>query len=52
MAINPENNSLWTAVNERDDIGEDLVPDYLTEVKRGGFYGWPYAYFGPNPILD
>ena len=49
MAINPENNLLWTAVNERDDIGEDLVPDYMTEVKRGGFYGWPYAYFGQNP---
>ncbi|WP_439580919.1 PQQ-dependent sugar dehydrogenase [Dyadobacter bucti] len=44
----PESNELWTAVNERDKLGDDLVPDYITSVKEGGFYGWPYAYFGPN----
>ncbi len=48
MAINPFNNQLWTTVNERDDLGDDLVPDYFTSVKRSAFYGWPYAYFGPN----
>ena len=37
---------LWTAVNERDEIGSDLVPDYMTSVRDGGFYGWPYSYFG------
>jgi glucose/arabinose dehydrogenase len=41
-------NVLWTVVNERDEIGSDLVPDYLTSVKDGGFYGWPYSYFGSN----
>lgn len=44
----PGTNILWTAVNERDKIGNDLVPDYITSVKEGGFYGWPYAYFGDN----
>jgi glucose/arabinose dehydrogenase len=44
----PGTGTLWTAVNERDELGDDLVPDYLTSVKPGGFYGWPYAYFGPN----
>jgi glucose/arabinose dehydrogenase len=39
---------LWTVVNERDEIGSDLVPDYLTSVKDGGFYGWPFSYFGAN----
>jgi glucose/arabinose dehydrogenase len=37
---------LWTVVNERDEIGSDLVPDYLTSVKEGGFYGWPYSWYG------
>lgn len=46
MAWNPANNELWTAVNERDELGDDLVPDYITSVKQGGFYGWPYSYFG------
>lgn len=46
MAWNPANNELWTAVNERDELGDDLVPDYITSVKEGGFYGWPYSYFG------
>ncbi len=48
MAWEPVTNTLWTAVNERDMLGDDLVPDYITSVKEGGFYGWPYAYFGPN----
>ena len=48
MGIAPGTNELWTVVNERDELGDDLVPDYLTHVKEGGFYGWPYAYFGPN----
>jgi glucose/arabinose dehydrogenase len=39
---------LWTVVNERDELGSDLVPDYLTSVKRGAFYGWPYSYYGPH----
>lgn len=50
MDWNPINKELWTAVNERDDLGDDLVPDYITSVKKGGFYGWPYSYFGN--ILD
>ena len=45
---NPANNSLWTAVNERDGLGDDLVPDYLTEVRDGAFYGWPFSYIGRN----
>ncbi|WP_428660533.1 PQQ-dependent sugar dehydrogenase [Runella sp.] len=49
MAWAPGTSTLWTAVNERDELGDDLVPDYMTSVKEGGFYGWPYAYFGPNP---
>ncbi|CAA9891632.1 L-sorbosone dehydrogenase [Candidatus Methylobacter favarea] len=44
----PSSGSLWTVVNERDEIGSDLVPDYLTSVKDGGFYGWPYSYFGQH----
>jgi glucose/arabinose dehydrogenase len=44
----PQSGALWTAVNERDEIGNDLVPDYMTSVKDGGFYGWPYSYFGRN----
>ncbi|MEN2400234.1 sorbosone dehydrogenase family protein [Flavobacterium sp. MC2016-06] len=50
MDWNPANGELWTAVNERDELGDDLVPDYATCVKRGGFYGWPYSYYGN--ILD
>ena len=48
MAIQPGTTTLWTAVNERDKLGDELVPDYLTSVKEGGFYGWPLAYYGPN----
>jgi len=44
----PGSNVLWTAVNERDELGDDLVPDYMTSVKDGGFYGWPYSYFGQH----
>lgn len=40
---------LWTAVNERDELGDELVPDYLTSVKEGGFYGWPFSYWGKHP---
>lgn len=46
--FNPANGALWVAVNERDEIGPDLVPDYMTSVQDGGFYGWPYSYFGQN----
>jgi glucose/arabinose dehydrogenase len=46
MDWNPVSKELWTAVNERDELGDNLVPDYITSVKRGGFYGWPYSYFG------
>jgi glucose/arabinose dehydrogenase len=48
MAWAPGTKKLWTAVNERDKLGDDLVPDYVTSVKKGGFYGWPYAYFGQH----
>jgi glucose/arabinose dehydrogenase len=48
MDWNPVTGDLWTAVNERDEIGSDLVPDYMTSVKDGGFYGWPYSYFGDH----
>src|SRR5262245_2990333 len=44
----PESQTLWAAVQERDGLGDDLVPDYFTAIKPGGFYGWPYAYIGPN----
>jgi glucose/arabinose dehydrogenase len=44
----PGTNVLWTVVNERDELGSDLVPDYLTSVQDGGFYGWPYSYYGPH----
>jgi glucose/arabinose dehydrogenase len=46
MDWEPATGALWTVVNERDELGSDLVPDYLTSVKRGAFYGWPYSYFG------
>jgi glucose/arabinose dehydrogenase len=46
MAWEPESGALWAAVNERDELGSDLVPDYMTAVHDGGFYGWPYSYFG------
>jgi hypothetical protein len=46
MAWAPETDALWVAVNERDELGSDLVPDYMTSVRDGGFYGWPYSYYG------
>ncbi|HEU4456596.1 MAG TPA: sorbosone dehydrogenase family protein [Longimicrobium sp.] len=46
MAWEPETGMLWTSVNERDELGSDLVPDYMTSVREGGFYGWPYSYYG------
>ena len=60
LAWQPGTQRLWAVVNERDELGSDLVPDYLTEVKEGGFYGWPWSYFGrhvdprvqpPNPEM-
>ncbi|VVN89831.1 PQQ-dependent sugar dehydrogenase [Pseudomonas fluorescens] len=48
LAWEPQTGALWTAVNERDEIGSDLVPDYITSVKDGGFYGWPYSYYGQH----
>jgi glucose/arabinose dehydrogenase len=48
LAWQPHSGALWTAANERDEIGSDLVPDYMTSVKDGAFYGWPYSYFGQH----
>lgn len=48
LAWEPDSGALWTAVNERDEIGSDLVPDYITSVKDGGFYGWPWSYYGQH----
>lgn len=48
MDLQPQSGVLWTVVNERDEIGSDLVPDYLTSVKDGAFYGWPYSYYGQH----
>jgi glucose/arabinose dehydrogenase len=48
LAWEPSSGALWTAVNERDELGSDLVPDYMTSVKDGAFYGWPYSYYGQH----
>ncbi|MGH9673199.1 MAG: PQQ-dependent sugar dehydrogenase [Bryobacteraceae bacterium] len=48
MRFYPNTDTLWAAVQERDRLGDDLVPDYFTSIRQGGFYGWPYAYVGPN----
>ena len=48
LAIQPGTGQLWAVVNERDELGPNLVPDYLTSVREGGFYGWPYSYWGQN----
>ncbi|WP_175652412.1 PQQ-dependent sugar dehydrogenase [Pseudomonas sp. Marseille-P9899] len=48
LAWEPRSGQLWTAVNERDEIGSDLVPDYITSVRDGGFYGWPFSYYGQH----
>ncbi len=49
LAISPKTGELWCSVNERDQLGDNLVPDYITHVQDGGFYGWPYYYMGGNP---
>ncbi|MBS1659533.1 MAG: sorbosone dehydrogenase family protein [Bacteroidetes bacterium] len=49
LNFQPGTGVLWTAVNERDELGDDLVPDYITSVREGGFYGWPWSYFGQHP---
>jgi glucose/arabinose dehydrogenase len=48
LAWEPDRGALWTVVNERDELGSDLVPDYLTSVREGAFYGWPYSYYGAH----
>lgn len=48
IAVNPSTGDLWASVNERDGLGDDLVPDYITRVREGGFYGWPWYYIGAN----
>jgi glucose/arabinose dehydrogenase len=48
MAWQPDTQALWVAVNERDELGSDLVPDYMTSVREGAFYGWPYSYYGSH----
>ena len=48
MAWEPETKALWVSVNERDELGSDLVPDYMTAVREGAFYGWPYSYYGSH----
>jgi glucose/arabinose dehydrogenase len=48
LALNPATGEVWTTVNERDELGDDLPPDYFTSLKDGGFYGWPYSYIGDN----
>jgi len=48
LTFHPDTGELWAAVNERDELGENLVPDYITSVRDGGFYGWPWSYFGQN----
>jgi glucose/arabinose dehydrogenase len=54
LALEPSTGTLWTVVNERDELGGDLVPDYITSVRKGDFFGWPYTYYGahPQPKLD
>ena len=48
LAWEPQTGALWAVVNERDELGNDLVPDYMTSVKDGAFYGWPYSYYGQH----
>jgi glucose/arabinose dehydrogenase len=48
LAFEPSGGALWVAVNERDELGSDLVPDYMTSLREGGFYGWPYSYYGAH----
>jgi glucose/arabinose dehydrogenase len=49
IAVHPQSGQVWASVNERDELGDNLVPDYITHVQNGGFYGWPYYYIGGNP---
>jgi glucose/arabinose dehydrogenase len=49
IAVHPRSGELWASVNERDRLGDDLVPDYITHVEDNGFYGWPYYYIGAHP---
>src|SRR6202008_780900 len=49
LGVNPTTGEVWCSVNERDELGDNLVPDYITSVKEGGFYGWPWFYTGNNP---
>src|SRR5215467_2490881 len=49
LGVNPATGEVWCSVNERDELGDNLVPDYITSVKEGGFYGWPWFYIGNNP---
>jgi glucose/arabinose dehydrogenase len=49
IAVHPRSGELWVSVNERDGLGDDLVPDYITHVQEGGFYGWPWYYIGGHP---
>jgi glucose/arabinose dehydrogenase len=48
LALEPRSGALWTVVNERDELGNDLVPDYMTSLREGAFYGWPYSYYGAH----
>ena len=48
MDFQPQSGALWVSVNERDELGSDLVPDYMTSVREGGFYGWPWSYYGAH----
>ena len=54
MDVEPETGRIWAVVNERDELGDNLVPDYLTSVQAGGWYGWPYIYWQdrPDPRVD
>jgi glucose/arabinose dehydrogenase len=49
LGVHPETGEVWVSVNERDGTGDNLVPDYVSHIEEGGFYGWPYYYIGPNP---
>jgi glucose/arabinose dehydrogenase len=48
LTFEPQSGALWAVINERDELGPDLVPDYLTSVREGAFYGWPYSYYGQH----
>jgi glucose/arabinose dehydrogenase len=48
MTVQPATGDIWCTVNERDQLGDDLVPDYATRVKEGAFYGWPWSYWGQH----